>query len=343
MRFARHRRWIVVLAALLIAGACAGDDGSTTAPDTGGSGKSDSSNGSSKSDGKDAKTAPTGTALSSEDLVTLAEQFDDQPLTGGQEAPRLYKWVNDDVALFIQLDDPDPAAATALQYIGVSVKGTFCAESQPGGPDGGFPHFHHLDAADYGEGHGGPAGTPGYWLSWVAVDNFESFDGRQVEPGVDYDFAPTPEPPDCGKNKAKPKFDGPGAGKLDPQEAQDLAAFFDDELLTGGQEPPRLYKWMNEKVALFAQFDDLEKPTSLPMIGISVASEFCADQQPTEDFPHFHQWHAANYDEGHGSSPGDEGAWLLWLATESFQMGDDGPQVQPGVFRDMSPTPAPDC
>lgn len=28
-------------------------------------------------------------------MVTLAERFKDQPLTGGQTAPRLYRWVNE--------------------------------------------------------------------------------------------------------------------------------------------------------------------------------------------------------------------------------------------------------
>ena len=129
-----------------------------------------------------AEPEPAGSRLSAADIKALAAEFGDNPLTGGQTAPRLYRWVNERVALFLQFDDPDPAKATALRYVGISVKGVFCAEDQPGGAKGGFPHFHRLEAADYAEGHGGPAGTPGYWLSWVAVDSFTQRDGRQVEP-----------------------------------------------------------------------------------------------------------------------------------------------------------------
>jgi hypothetical protein len=331
---ARTRFPTAVVAGLLAATACTGDDSATPPDDE----PAESPTSQAPAE------PPTGTPLSQQDIQALAAQFTDNPLTGGQTAPRLYRWVNEDVALFIQFDDSDVSAATALQYIGVSVKGTFCAQSRPGGPDGGFTHFHQLDAPDYAEGHAGPAGTPGYWLTWVAVGNFESFDGRQVEPGVDYEFAPTPEPPSCEADQVEADFDGPGARELDAGSIQALAALFDDMPLTGGQEPPRIYKWVNEDVALFAQFDDsdLTQATSLPYIGISVAGEFCADKQPSPDFPHFHRWHAADYAEGHGESPGDQGAWLLWLATDSFESG-DGRQVTPGVDREFSPTPPPDC
>jgi hypothetical protein len=123
---------------------------------------------------------PMGTPLSKADIVAFAAAFGDNSLTGGQTAPRLYRWVNDRVAVFVQFDERDPAKATALRYIGISVKGVFCAENRPGGTKGGFPHFHRLDAAEYAQGHAGPPGTPGYWLSWVAVDEFTQRDGRQV-------------------------------------------------------------------------------------------------------------------------------------------------------------------
>lgn len=343
MRFIRQRWWIVVLAALSVAaGGCAGDEGTSTAPSP--SEEAESTKTPSASPGQHTAAAPTGTPLSKADIAALAGLFDDNPLTGGQVAPRHYKWVNDDVAIFVQFDDPDPAKATTLRYVGVSVKGVFCAENQPGGPGGGFPHFHRVDAPEYAEGHGGPAGTPGYWLSWVAVDSFTARDGRQVKPGVDYAFSPTPQPPNCEADKAKPAFDAPGAGGLTQPDVQALAAFFDDHPLTGGQEPPRLYKWVNENVAVFAQFDDRDpaKATALPYIGISVAGEFCANKQPHKDFPHFHRWHAAEYAQGHGQTPGDQGAWLLWLATDSFESR-DGRQVKPGVDRAFSPTPVQDC
>ncbi|MGH3712704.1 MAG: hypothetical protein ACRDT4_04485 [Micromonosporaceae bacterium] len=287
---------------------------------------------------------PAGAPLSPADIEALAGQFRDNPLTGGQTAPRLYRWVNDRVALFLQFDDPDPAKATALKYVGISVKGVFCAEDQPGGPKGGFPHFHRLKAAKYADGHGGQAGTAGYWLSWVAVDSFTSRDGRQIEPGVDYEFAPTPAPPTCGSKTPKADFAAPDARSLGRQGIADIGGLFTDQPLTGGQVAPRLYRWVNKNVSIFLQFDDkdLAKATGLRYIGISVRGEFCKAKQPSQDFPHFHRTSAPEYAKGHGQAPGDRGYWLLWVATDSFTLK-DGRKVTPGVDREFAPTPPPDC
>jgi hypothetical protein len=334
MRHTGCSRWVAVMAgALLTVAACGGGDEDAQQP---------------PAETPETTTAPAaepqGTPLSTADIQTLAAQFTDNPLTGGQSAPRLYRWVNDNVAIFVQFDESDLAAATELRYIGVSVKGVFCAENQPGGEDGGFPHFHRLDAADYSEGHGGPAGTPGYWLSWVAVDAFTAEDGREIEPGVDYEFSPTPPPPSCGADAPEPNFEAPDAGALSSDEIVGLAGLFADQPLTGGQTAPRLYKWVNEDVSLFVQLDDPDpaKATAMPYVGISVKGEFCQAAQPSTDFPHFHRTDAADYAEGHGQAPGDRGYWLLWLATDSFQSR-DGRDVTPGVDREFSPTPPPDC
>ena len=287
---------------------------------------------------------PTGTRLSQADIAALAAAFPDNPLTGGQTAPRLYRWVNDRVAIFVQFDQPDPAKATALRYVGISVKGVFCAENQPGGANGGFPHFHRLNATEYAQGHGGPPGTPGYWLSWVAVDTFAQRDGRQVKPGVDYDFSPTPAPPLCGATLPKADFAAPGAKSPSKADMASLAGLFTDNPLTGGQTAPRKYRWVNKDVATFVQFDkpDPAEATSLQYIGISVRGEFCKSKQPSVDFPHFHRTNAAEYAKGHGQAPGDRGYWLLWMATDTFKQR-DGRQVSPGVDREFSPTPPPAC
>jgi hypothetical protein len=68
-------------------------------------------------------TGPHGTALSHDDFTALAAQFTDQPLTGGQHAPRLYRWVNPNTLMFLQFDNPDPAKATALRYVRPGVPG----------------------------------------------------------------------------------------------------------------------------------------------------------------------------------------------------------------------------
>ena len=286
---------------------------------------------------------PTGSPLSHDDIAALAAQFHDQPLTGGQHAPRLYRWVSDKVLMFLQFDNPDPAKATALRYIGIAVTGVFCAEDQPGGPNGGFPHFHRLDAVDYAHGHGGPPGTVGYWLSWVAVDTFTLKDGRQVKPGVDYQQAPTPAPT-CGANVPRADFAGPGAKALTGEDVAALWPLFGDQPLTGGQRAPRQYRWANANTLIFLQFDnpDASKATALRYIGIAVKGGFCKSTQPTPDFPHFHRVDAPDYAHGHGGPPNAAGYWLLWLATDTFTTH-DGRQVRPGVDRQLSPTPPPAC
>jgi hypothetical protein len=119
----------------------------------------------------EATPAPTGVFLDPEEIATLAAGFTDEPLIGGQIAPRISRFVSPDVFVFLQFDNPDLAQATALRYVGIGVKGVFCAEAQP---DRSFTHFHRYDAPEYAEGHGGDPGAQGYWLSWVAVDSFEA-------------------------------------------------------------------------------------------------------------------------------------------------------------------------
>src|SRR5919108_1063442 len=79
-------------------------------------------------------------------IPSLFGLFTDNPFTGGQVAPRQYKWVNDNVLMFVQFDRPRVTDARALRYVGMSVKGTFCAEAQPRGSNGGFTHYHPLSS-----------------------------------------------------------------------------------------------------------------------------------------------------------------------------------------------------
>jgi plastocyanin len=287
-----------------------------------------------------ATPAPTGVFLSPEEIASLAAGFTDEPLIGGQVAPRLSRFVSPDVFVFLQFDNPDPAQATTLRYVGIGVKGVFCAEAQP---DRSFTHFHRYDAPEYAEGHGGDPGAQGYWLSWVAVDSFEARDGRQIAPGVDYEFSPTP-PPNCGADVPTPDFAPAGAEALTPEETQELMGLFDDSYLTGGQAQPRAGKWVNEHVFIFLQGDMAPaEATAVRYVGIGVRGVFCQETHPSTDFTHFHRVHAAAYREGHAGDPGEEdGYWLLWVATQSFE-AQDGRQVKPGVDRKFSPTPPPAC
>src|SRR5262249_42960189 len=62
---------------------------------------------------------PHGQPLSKAAIANYASIFTDNPLMGGQVAPRQYKWVNDAVAMFVEFDSPKVADATSLRYVGV--------------------------------------------------------------------------------------------------------------------------------------------------------------------------------------------------------------------------------
>jgi len=99
-----------------------------------------------------------GVYLTTEELQEITAQFSDDVLTGGQTAPRISRWVNESVFVFLQLDAPDLAEATAIRYVGIGVKGVFCSETQP---DPSFTHFHKYEAPSYAEGHGSAPGDQG--------------------------------------------------------------------------------------------------------------------------------------------------------------------------------------
>jgi hypothetical protein len=278
----------------------------------------------------------TGAASHIQSLFAL---FQDNPFTGGQVAPRSYRWANERATIFLQFDRTrDPRA---LRYAGMSVKGTFCAETQPGGANGGFPHFHRLDAPSYAQGHGGPPGTQGYWLLWAAVDEFAAFDGREIKPGIDYGFQPTP-PPSCGGSPA-PSFDGPGAHRLTQAEIRQLATQFPDNPFRGGQTAPRLYRWVTGDTLVFLEFDkaNLEKARSLRYIGVAKRGVFCRDDQPHADFAFFQRLKAPTYAKGRGGKAREAGLWHLAVAVDDFRM--PWGNVTIGVDRRFSATPPPNC
>jgi hypothetical protein len=95
--------------------------------------------------------------------------------------------------LFLHYDKPVSAPEKKLIYIGLGIRGRFCAGEEPGPA---FVHFHRLHAPNPDAGHGGPPGAEGYWLTHVAVQDM-AMDGRQVKAGVDFQFMPT-KAPKCG-------------------------------------------------------------------------------------------------------------------------------------------------
>lgn len=335
MDIGNHRVPVLVAGVALLAAACQGTE--TTD-------RSGASTPSPKRTAALVSSVPPGPPLPAEEVRALAAMFDDQPYTGGQTAPRVSKWISPDTYLFLQFDKQPPSEATEIRYVGVGVKGVYCAEARPDPEGRSFTHFHRPSAAEYKDGHAGEPGAQGYWLSWLAVDSFKTRDGREVRPGVDYAFSPT-EPPQCGAKVPSARFAAPDEKRLSKQDLQELASFFDDQLLQGGQVPPRISKWLNEDVALFLQLDerDIAKATTVRYAGIYQRGVYCKSAQPSRDFTHFHRLNAADYGDGHAGEPGERaGFWLLWVAADSFTAR-DGRKVTPGVDREFSPTTPPDC
>jgi hypothetical protein len=269
----------------------------------------------------------------------LANLFADNVFLGGQVPPRRYRWANRDASIFVQFDRPDPKEAKAVRYVGIGVRGTFCTETQPRGPKGGFTHFHRLTAPVYAQGHGGPPASEGYWLLWIAADEFESSDRRQIRPGVDYEFSPTPAPACNGR--PQPAFEGPGARNLSRAEIRRLARFFHDQPLRGGQEAPRLYRWVNAETAIFLEFDaaDTRRARRLRYVGVAKRGQFTAADQGTPDFASFQRLEARSFRAGLGGKPGTVGMWHVAVAVDKFRM--PWGRVTPGVDRRFYRTPAP--
>jgi hypothetical protein len=268
-------------------------------------------------------------------IQSLFGLFTDNPFTGGQVAPRQYRWVNNDVLMFVQFDRSRVTEARALRYIGMSIKGTFCAEAQPRGANGGFTHYHRLNSPTYGAGHGGPPGwNQGYWLLWVAVDEFDTPSGKVV-PGVDYQFSPTPGP-GCGSNVPRPSFQGPGQHPLTRAEIRRLASFFNDNPLRGRQTAPRHYRWVTGDVLMWVQFDkaDPAKATALRHIGIAKRGVFCREDQGHADFAYFQRLRAKRYAKGRGGKRGEAGFWHLAVSLDP---------ARPGVDRSFLRTVPPSC
>lgn len=283
--------------------------------------------------------APTGDAITGEDLQELVDVFDDDPLIGGQSTPKhVFKFVNDEAFIFLHLNDPDPQQATSIDYVGVAVKGVFCAEDQP---DEAFTHFHKYEAESWEEGHGGNPGDEGFWFVHIAARGHDEPWGT-VDVGTDYDFMPT-NPPECA-GLFEPGFEPEDAGDISQEDLQALVAAFDDEPIVGGQNTPKhVFKWVTEDVFLFLHLDDPDpsQASSVHYFGPAIRGEFCSDAQPHEDFTHFHKWEASSWEGGHGGEAGAHGYWFLHNAVTPHQ--EPWGEVDYGPDRDFMPTAAPTC
>lgn len=131
--------------------------------------------------------------ISNSEIQALLDEFDDAPLSGGQETPKhAFKWVTEDVFLFLHVDTPNPRDANTIHYFGPAIAGQFCDDAQP---HEDFTHFHKWEAASWEGGHGGAAGAYGFWFLHNAVTPHDEPWGA-VDYGPDRDFMPTP-PPSC--------------------------------------------------------------------------------------------------------------------------------------------------
>src|SRR5262249_17303802 len=191
----------------------------------------------------------TGTAtaapssLTSADIGALAAIFSDQPFIGGQVAPLLMKWTSDSTFVVLELNGPAGTSRT-VAYLGLGVKGTFCAETRPDRSGGSFTRFQRYQARDWDTGVGGTAGDQGYWLSFLAVERLVA-SGRTVPIGIDYRY-PAAAAPACGR---------PNADTI-----ASIFALFNEHPLEGGQAPPRVFKSLHDEVLAFAEFD-VNSPT----------------------------------------------------------------------------------
>jgi hypothetical protein len=130
---------------------------------------------------------------------------------------------------------------------------------------------------------------------------------------------------------------------LTKDEISRLVSFFSEEPLAGGQKSPRFSKWVNDRTFAFVQFDNQNpaQATTLRLIGLGVKGVFCKENQPSTNFIHFHRLNAPEYALGHGGNAGDEGYWLLSVATDELEFGDR--TLKPGALNAFPPTPPPSC
>ncbi len=122
---------------------------------------------------------------------TLATQFTFSPFTPPL-TDHIWMDAGKGEVRFFHFDKPLSEPDARLIFLGEGIKGKFCASDQPEGGKTGFVHFHSLKATS-GEklGHGGHAGSEGYWLRHVALGEFDIM-GTHFIPGIAMNFMPTP-------------------------------------------------------------------------------------------------------------------------------------------------------
>ncbi len=130
--------------------------------------------------------------------------YSDTPFSGGQDTP-FHTWlVEGDTMKFLHWNNPDPAKASGLFFVGDGFAANGCigiggiSQAQI---DAGFHHFHKSVSPTWGEGHhtNDQATTQGWWLRHIQVDpNADPMGIGASQPGEVYSLMPSYEDaPDC--------------------------------------------------------------------------------------------------------------------------------------------------
>ena len=142
--------------------------------------------------------------LGEENVDALLDVFDDawtneaQHEADGNTPAHVWKWITEDVFMFLHPNEPNPEEADGLWYFGLGTRGQFVDADRPNPPEGvavdgeDFTHFHLWEADSWDAGHGGQSTDQhGAWLVHHAVQPLEMPWG-DVEVGVDRNFNVTP-------------------------------------------------------------------------------------------------------------------------------------------------------
>ncbi len=130
-----------------------------------------------------------------------------------------------------------------------------------------------------------------------------------------------------------------------------LVAAFDDQPMNDDQHvqegedrdytPRHVWKWVSDENFIGLHFNDPnpEEADELDYITIGQKGLFTEESQPDEEFSHFHQHTAADWDSGHGGDEGDEGYWLTHIAVREIEYPFHEEPIEAQVDYNFNPTP----
>jgi len=128
-------------------------------------------------------------------------------------------------------------------------------------------------------------------------------------------------------------------------EAFDDQPMNDDQHVIEGEirdhTPRHIWKWVSDETFIGLHFNEPnpEEATELDYILIGQKGQFTEESQPGEEFSHFHQHTAEDWDAGHGGETGDEGYWLTHIAVRNINYPFHEDEIDPQVDYNFNPTP----